>query len=61
MVNKIFLLHLISLVLFIEERQDAVYLCEIVVHTIFTAQCTLVHLRGLAIACRLSVCNVGDL
>ena len=34
-----------------------------------TAQCTLVHLRGLAIACRLSVCpsvrlsvsNVGDL
>ena len=22
----------------------------------FTAQCTLVHLRGLAIACRLSVC-----
>jgi len=36
---------------------------------IITAQCTLVHLRGLAIACRLSVfpsvrlsvCNVGDL
>ena len=34
-----------------------------------TAQCTLVHLRGLGIACRLSVCpsvcpsvcNVGDL
>jgi len=25
-------------------------------HWIFTAQCTLVHLRGLAIACRLSVC-----
>ena len=23
---------------------------------IFTAQCTLVHLRGLGIACRLSVC-----
>ena len=42
-------------------------------YTIFTAQCTLVHLRSLAIACRLSVCpsvcpsvrlsvcNVGDL
>ena len=36
---------------------------------IFTAQCTLVHMRGLGIACRLSVrpsvclsvCNVGDL
>ena len=36
---------------------------------VFTAQCTLVHLRGLGIACRLSVCpsvcpsvcNVGDL
>ena len=32
---------------------------------VFTAQCTLVHLRGLGIACRLSVCpsvcNVRDL
>jgi len=24
--------------------------------SVFTAQCTLVHLRGLGIACRLSVC-----
>jgi len=33
--------------------------------TIFTAQCTLVQMRGLGITCRLSVrlsiCNVGDL
>ena len=32
---------------------------------VFTAQCTLVQMRGLGIACRpsvcLSVCNVGDL
>jgi len=32
---------------------------------IFTAQCTLVHMRGLGIACRpsvrLSVCDVGGL
>jgi len=36
---------------------------------VFTAQCTLVHMRGLGIACRLSVslfvclsvCDVGDL
>ena len=28
---------------------------------IFTAQCTLVHMRGLEIACRPSVCNVGGL
>ena len=26
------------------------------VNFVFTAQCTLVHLRGIAIACRLSVC-----
>ena len=33
--------------------------------TVFTAQCTLVHMRGLGIACRpsvrLSVCDVGGL
>jgi len=32
---------------------------------VFTAQCTLVHMRGLGIACRpsvrLSVCDVGGL
>jgi len=28
---------------------------------VFTAQCSLVHLRGLGIACRPSVCNVGGL
>ena len=34
-------------------------------YLLFTAQCTLVHMRGLGIACRpsvrLSVCDVGDL
>ena len=31
------------------------------IYLLFTAQCTLVHMRGLGIACRLSVCDVGDL
>jgi len=43
--------------------------CGIIILLVFIAQCTLVHLRGLGIACRLyvrpsvspSVCNVGDL
>jgi len=34
-------------------------------YPVVTAQCTLVHMRGLGIACRpsvrLSVCDVGDL
>jgi len=39
--------------------------CEIYICNVFTAQCTLVQMRGLGIACRpsvcLPVCDVGGL
>jgi len=34
---------------------------SLVLFIIITAQCTLVHMRGLGIACRPSVCDVGGL